>query len=250
MLFRSLCLATLLLPSVWADDLTSPADPTSADPTTAAPAVAAPLAPVADIINTTTKDIGHVSKRLFGILPNYKASDPLDVYVHPTVRQKFKIARQNSFDYPTFFTNGIYALQNQLSQKGTGAFGKNFAGYYARAWADSVIGNYTTQAVLPALLGEDPRYFRMGEGSAWKRTLHAVSQIAITKGTNGKNRIHISELGGNAGVVAITNLYYPDQGHGLGASTTRWSFMLLNDAISNLLNEFLPDLARKLQKKK
>src|SRR3954464_12722536 len=115
MLFRSLCLATLLLPTVWADDLPSPADPTLTEPASAAPA--APAASPTEIINTATKDVGHVSKRLFGILPNYKASDPLDVYVHPTVQQKFKIARQNSFDYPTIFTNGIYALQNQLSQK-------------------------------------------------------------------------------------------------------------------------------------
>jgi hypothetical protein len=192
-----------------------------------------------------------VSKRLFGFLPNYRAADALTVYSHPAVKQKFTIASKNTFDWPTYFTNAAYALQNQLSQKGIHqtAFGRNMGEYYARAWADSIIGNYTTQAVLPSLLGEDPRYFRMGAGTGWKRTWHAVSQVAITKGTNGKNRIHLAELGGNAGVVAVTNLYYPNQGHGLGPSTTRWSFMLMNDAISNLLNEFLPDLARKMQKK-
>jgi hypothetical protein len=237
-LFRSLCLLTLLAPAVLADAGESPTD------------TPAEIAAVADPAIPANPNTGHVSKRLFGILPNYRAADAPDVYTHPTVHDKFKIARQNTFDWPTYFTNAAYALQNQFSQKGTGAFGRNFAEYYARSWGDSIIGNYTTQAVLPSLLGEDPRYFRMGAGSGWKRTWHAVSQVAITKGTNGNNRIHLSELGGNAGVVAVTNMYYPDQGHGLGPSTTRWSFMLMNDAISNLLNEFLPDLARKMQKKK
>jgi hypothetical protein len=234
----------LVIPSIWADDLPIPADPTATTDTAAPdPVVPPPLA-------VPPTDTGHVSKRLFGILPNYRAADALAVYKHPTVKEKFHIAYKNTFDWPTYFTNAAYALQNQAAQKGFGAFGRNFGEYYARAWGDSIIGNYTTQAVLPTLLGEDPRYFRMGTGSNWKRTWHALSQIAITKGTNGKNRIHLSELGGNAGVVAVTNMYYPNQGHGLGPSTTRWSFMLMNDTISNLLNEFLPDLARKMQKKK
>ncbi len=194
------------------------------------------------------ENIGHVPKRLFGIFPNYRASDAVTTYIHPSVKDKFKIAQQNTFDWPNYFLNAGYALQTQLAQKGihqTG-FGKNFAEYYARAWADNLIGNYTTEAVLPSLLGEDPRYIRMGEGSKWKRTWHALSQIAITRGTNGRSRVRLSELAGNAAVIGVTNLYYPRDHTSFDQSAVRYGLTLGDDAITNLLNEFLPDIARKL----
>jgi hypothetical protein len=232
-LLTPLWLFALLIPAVLANDLQAPQDLPAEVPAT-----------------NTAQPNGNterVSKRLFGFIPNYRASDPLQAYVHPTVREKFKIARQNSFDWPVFFTTAGYALQNQVSQQGWHAFGRNFAEYYARAYADNVIGNYVTQAILPSMLGEDPRYYRSGVGSGWSRTWHAISQVAITRGVNGNKRIHLSELAGNAGVVAVTNLYYPSEHHDLGSSMGRWGLAIGNDAIANLLNEFLPDLERKLR---
>lgn len=235
-LFSSGCLLVLLLPAVWAQDQPIPEEPPP--PASTAPQV-------------TGKDTGKVQKRLFGIFPNYQAANSSQTYVHPSVSDKFKIARQNSFDWPNIFLNVGYALQTQVAQNGfhQPAFGRNFAKYYGRAWSDSIIGNYTTQAILPSLLGEDPRYIRMGTGSGWARTWHAVSQVAITRGTNGRNRVHLSQLAGNAGVVALTSLYYPEANNSFGQSATRWGLDLGNDAIANLLTEFLPDIRRKLRRK-
>ncbi len=199
---------------------------------------------------TSMPDVGHASKRLFGFLPNYRAADNPQTYSHPSVNEKFKIAWQNTFDWPNYITNAGYALQNQVSQQGfhgTG-FGVTFAEYYGRAFADSFIGNFTTQAFLPSLLGEDPRYYRAGVGSGWSRTFRAIRQVAVTRGTNGKKRVNLSELAGNVGVVAVTSLYYPDQAHGMGPSAERWALAIGNDAIANLLTEFLPDLQRKLKR--
>jgi hypothetical protein len=228
------CVAPLLIASALAADPSA----SSADPA---------IAPASD----PAIDGAHAPKRLFGILPNYRASDASATYAHPTLKEKFNIAKQNTFDWPNYFLNAGFAIQNQVAQNGfTGpGFGKTFAEYYARAWADNMIGNYTTQAFLPSILGEDPRYYRMGEGPMLKRTWHAVSQVAITKGTNGRNRVHLSELAGNAGVVAVTSLYYPSDNNGFGSSATRWGLTLGNDAMANLLTEFLPDISRKLRRK-
>jgi hypothetical protein len=228
-----LCLLCPLIPTALAEDQPAPVEHPQPSPV---------LPP---------KPVGHAPKRLFGIFPNYKATDAQATYTHPTVKEKFKIARQNSFDWPNYFLNAGYAIQNQVAQNGFSGpgFGKTFAEYYARAWADGVIGNYTTQAILPSMLGEDPRYLRLGAGSGWKRTWHAVSWVAVTKRTNGRNRIHLSELAGNAGVVAVTNLYYPSQNHDFGSGATRWGLALSNDAIANLLTEFLPDIEHKLRHK-
>jgi hypothetical protein len=72
--------------------------------------------------------------------------------------------------------------------------------------------------------------------------------VAVTKGTNGRNRVHLSSLAGNVGVIAVTNLYYPNENNGVGASAARWGLSLGNDAVANLLTEFLPDLQRKLRR--
>lgn len=237
-----LCLLALLIAPAFADEPDSALQP---EPE-AFPAAVEPLP-----LPIPPPDNGHVRKRLFGILPNYRAIDTQTTYSHPSVKEKFKIARQNSFDWPNYFINAGFAIQNQVAQNGFegSGFGKTFAEYYARAWADGIIGNYTTQAILPSLLGEDPRYIRMGEGSGWARTWHAMSQVAITKGTNGKKRVNMSELGGNVIVVGVTQLYYPDTHQGLSSAATRWGLSVGNDAFANLLNEFLPDLERKFHRK-
>ena len=46
-------------------------------------------------------------------------------------------------------------------------------------YADYVIGDYMTEAVLPIVLHQDPRYFRRGTGNGWLRLDKAVGQIFL-----------------------------------------------------------------------
>ena len=53
----------------------------------------------------------------------------------------------------------------QLSDD-TPSFGQGVRGYskrYGAALADQVMGNLMTEAIMPSLLHEDPRYFSQGE---------------------------------------------------------------------------------------
>ena len=53
-------------------------------------------------------------------------------------------------------------------------FGQGAAGYFKRfgaSYADTADGNFWGNAVLPVLLKEDPRYYRMGSGSFVRRFL-------------------------------------------------------------------------------
>lgn len=240
-IFASFCLLLSLAATAWSQETPAQKVPAPADAAVESPSVE-PAKPPAK------PEPVHVDKRLFGFLPNYRATPAQQDYMHASIGEKFKIAEQNTFDWPNYFTMAGFALQTQIAQKGwhqTG-FGRNFAEYYARGFADSFIGNYTTEAVLPTLLHEDPRYFRLGSGNIWKRLYHASSQVVITRGVTGRNRLHLSELLGNAGVVAVTNLYYPGENHSLNSSAARWGLAIGNDAFANLLTEFLPDIERKL----
>ncbi len=190
----------------------------------------------------------QVSKRLFGVIPNYRADQTQDVYKPLTIAEKFNIARSDSFDWPNFPLLGGYALESQIASGGFSHNGglSGFAKFYTRSLGDQIIGSYISEAIMPALLHEDPRYFRLGSGSLWRRVSYASSRILVTRTDSGKNRFNISEVAGNAGIVALTTVYYPDS-RTAGEGAERFGMQLGNDVISNLMTEFWPDIKHYLR---
>jgi len=189
-----------------------------------------------------------VSTRLFGVIPNYRASDTLETYKPLTTAEKYHIAFQDSFDWPNFFLLAGYAAQSQVAASGFHHNGgmAGFGEYYARGFSDQIIGSYVTDAILPSLLHEDPRYFRLGTGTLWRRTCYAASRIFVTRRDNGRSGFNITEIAGNIGVDAITTWYYPES-RSAGEGLERFGMQLGNDAISNILTEFWPDIKHRLR---
>jgi hypothetical protein len=189
-----------------------------------------------------------VSKRLFGIIPNYRADQVQDTYKPLTTAEKYRIARSDSFDWPNYFLLAGFAVQSQVAAGGfshNGGF-SGFTQYYARAFGDQIIGSYVTEAILPSLLHEDPRYFRLGAGNFWRRVYYASSRLLVTRDDSGRSRFNVSEIAGTAAVVAITSSYYPDS-RSPPEAAERFAMALGNDAISNLMTEFWPDIKRRLR---
>lgn len=186
------------------------------------------------------------SPRIFGIIPNYRTSPTLTNYVPLSPATKFHLAAEDSFDRGTFILAGLFAAQSQWTQAapsfghGVGAYGR----YYSAALADLVVGDFMTEAVYPRVLHQDPRYFRRGTGSGWRRLGYAVGQIAWTHSDTGAGWFNASEILGNATAVAIGNAYYPD-GRTFSRTASRWSWQVGTDAAANILKEFWPDLDRK-----
>jgi hypothetical protein len=224
------------------DGATAAADAASAEEPAAGTAIAAPR------IVPNTLPILPVQKRLFGVIPNYRADQDSPDYHPLTVWEKFKIAEKDSFDWPNYFMTAGFAMQTQMAVSGMHgrAMGRTFAGYYARSFADQLIGSYITEAAMPALLHEDPRFFRSGTGTLTRRSWRAVRQVLVTRTQNGKERFNFSEILGNSAVTAVTSLYYPDN-RKLSAGAERVALQLGNDAISNMLTEFWPDIRRRAQ---
>lgn len=199
-------------------------------------------------LESTVPEPEPVSKRLLGVIPNYRASETLDTYKPLTTAEKYHMAFQDSFDWPNFFLLAGYAAQAQVA---AGGFRHNggmagFGEYYARGFSDQIIGSYVTDAIMPTLLHEDPRYFRLGTGSFWRRSYYATSRIFVTRLDNGKSRFNITEIAGNMGIIAVTTWYYPDSQSASKASV-RFGMQLGNDAISNVLTEFWPDIKHRLR---
>ena len=80
----------------------------------------------------------------------------------------------------------------------------------------------------------------------WRRTYYATSRIFVTRKDNGRTRFNLSEIVGNIGVDAIATWYYPDS-QSPSKGIERYGMQLGNDAISNILTEFWPDIKHRLR---
>ena len=191
------------------------------------------------------------SKRILWLIPNFRTSPTLAQYSPLTPKEKFKIARQDSFDQGTVALAAAFAgvaqIQNSNPSFGQGV--KGYSHYLVTAYGDFLIGNFLTEGVLPSVLHQDPRYFRRGTGSGISRLLYSTSQIFITHGDSGHRQFNFSEVGGNAAAVGISMAYYPEN-RDVGDAVSKWGSQLAVDMASNVLKEFWPDISRKFAKKK
>src|SRR5580704_1567106 len=112
------------------------------------------------------------SKRLLGIVPNYRSSPSLQNYQPLPPGDKFKIASEDAFDRGTVALAGIFGAEAQATNAN--------------------------------------RYFGQGQGSGWSRLGYASGQIFWTHTDSGGTEFNYSEIVGNSAAVAISNSYYAD----------------------------------------
>jgi hypothetical protein len=193
---------------------------------------------------------GQQTKRILFIVPNFR-SVSVDAKLPPlTPKQKFGLAVSDSFDYSSFIYVGMLAgvdfAENETPEFHQGAAG--YARYYWHDFADNTIGNFFTEAIVPSITHEDPRYYTLGRGGLFKRTYYAVSRLVITRRDGDPNRetFNLSEIIGNGAGAGISNLYYPSQERTWTKTGQKWLLEIGLDGASNILKEFWPDVAHGL----
>jgi hypothetical protein len=132
------------------------------------------------------------------------------------------------------------------------SFGEGFLGYSKRvgtAFGDQMIGNMMTEGVMPAAFHEDPRYFRIGEGSFGHRVWYAVTRTFVTLTDSNHKTFNFAEWTGNSIAVGISNLYYQD-GRTWQDNVERLLVQCGTDTLADVLKEFWPDVKHALRKKK
>jgi hypothetical protein len=198
-------------------------------------------------VNVTRHDIAEdqmhfeENQRVLGVFPNFYVS-----YVRNpapfSAGQKFRLALRTSVDPISIAIPGVIAGVEQ-SQNGFSGYGQGAAGYAKRfgaSSADSAIGIMITDAILPSLLRQDPRYFYKGTGSIRSRALYAVATAFICKGDNGHWQPNYSNVLGNLATASLSNLYYPSTDrHGVGLTVDNWLIGTASGAAGTLFQEFL-----------
>jgi hypothetical protein len=195
---------------------------------------------------------GKQTKRIFWIVPNFSAVSAHTQLPRLSVRGKFVLAAQDSVDYSSFAWAGVLAGQsmglNSYPELHQGAAG--YGRYYWRAFADQASGAIFTEAIVPTVTHEDPRYYTLGHGGFFRRTAYALSQMVLTKTDSGGIGFNISEILGNGMEAGLANLYYPPQERGLRKTAENWGTGLESAALSNIVKEFWPDIRHKLLRQK
>ena len=128
------------------------------------------------------------------------------------------------------------------------AFGGGLSGYgrrYTAELADSVQGDFFNTFLYPAVFRQDPRYYRLGQGSVQRRLLHAVRHVFVAHSDSGHLMFNYSEWLGTASSKALSNLYHPGNERGFGTMAQRAGFSISTDMGFDVLREFWPEIAHK-----
>lgn len=195
---------------------------------------------------------GKQTPRMLYVVPNFAAVSSGKQLPALSVKGKFDLAFEDSFDYSSFVWTGILAAQSyaldQYPELGTGFAG--YGRYYWRGFVDGVSGTYFTEAIVPALTHEDPRYYTQEGGGFFHRLGYALSRTAVTKTDSGGTSFNWSEVGGNAFEAALSNLYYPPQERGISKTAENWGAQMESAALNNIAKEFWPDFRRIVLRRK
>jgi hypothetical protein len=195
---------------------------------------------------------GKQTSRMFWVVPNFAAVSADTVLPPLSARNKYALAMRDSVDYSSFVWAGLLAGQSMALKSDPELHQglKGYSRYYWRAFADQASGAFFTEAIVPALTHEDPRYYTRGHGGFFRRTFYAVSRVVVTKADSGGARFNASEVVGNGLEAGLSNLYYPPEERSFSNTAKNWGTQLESAALNNIIREFWPDIRRKVFRQK
>src|SRR5580704_13868843 len=165
-----------------------------------------PGSPAKDSTTKTDDSEGKQPKRILWIFPNYRSVSANTTLPPQSVKEKFWLATQDSFDYSSFLLVGLLAGYGQAT-KNVPEFHQGAAGYgryYWHLFVDQAVGDYFTEAIVPTLTHEDPRYYTLGKGSFFRRSGYAISRLFVTRNDRLERTFNLSEIVGNGAAAGIS----------------------------------------------
>jgi hypothetical protein len=188
----------------------------------------------------------HKSTRVAGVIPAFNAEDNPDAPAL-SASQKFHLFTKTVTDP----FNLIMPVVNATILKAGGSssgYGSGFGGFakrYGASVADTISGNFFRLYAYPALLHEDPRYFRAGHGPVGKRIQHVFGATVRTRKDDGTFRFNWSKLMASTTSSALSNAYYPAENRGARLTLSRIALSYFGEVTSNGLKEFWSDIAHR-----
>jgi hypothetical protein len=210
------------------------------------------------------------SQRALGVLPQFGVTSRQNA--SPLTRgEKFHLFVKSAFDPVTIGVVGVQAALSQ-GENEFPAYGQGAQGYgkrFGASLADEVSSGFWSNYFYPVLLKEDPRYFRLGEGSFEHRLGYGVAQEFVCHTDKGGRSFNFSNVLGAFTSGGISNLYYPgntlirtipatpttpampvyENDRGAVLTLSRATIALGYGTLGGLFDEFWPDIQRKISRK-
>ncbi|MGA2535982.1 MAG: hypothetical protein ABSF53_08215 [Terracidiphilus sp.] len=202
--------------------------------------------------SSTETDRVPQTKRILGIVPNFRAISTDEKLPPQSIKDKFMDATQDSFDYSSIFLPMALAAYSQLTNA-TPEFGSGapaYARYFWHAAVDQTSENYMVEFVVPVLTREDTRYYTLGRGGFMKRTAYALSRAVVTRSDSGREVFNLSEVVGAGASAGLSSLYYPTRQRSFGNTGKQWGLDVGIDSASFVVREFWPNINQWLFRQK
>lgn len=187
---------------------------------------------------------GKQTKRILGIVPNFRSVSADQKLPPQSVKEKFKTTMLDNFDYSSFIFVGALAgvamAENSYPEFHQGAAG--YGRYYWHTLADQADENTFVEFVLPSALHQDARYYTLGHGGLLKRGAYSFSRTLITRGDNGRMEPNYSEVIGAGAASGVSDLYYPGLERTWTKTGQRWLTSVILDGATFTVKEFWPDI--------
>ena len=188
------------------------------------------------------------TRRILGIIPNFRAVSTDEKLPPQTTKQKFVTATEDSFDYSSIVIPALVAAYS-METKATPEFHQGAAGYGRYFWhaaVDQTSENYMVEFIVPSITHEDTRYYTLGRGGFVKRTGYALSRAVITRSDSSREVFNFSEVVGAGAAAGLSSLYYPTRERSFGNTGKEWGLNVGIDGISFVAKEFWPDINYRL----
>jgi len=187
-------------------------------------------------------------QKMLGIVPipgmtNYHYAPAL------TPGQKFELT---FLSYKTVFPYLAAGFQAGLSQasnsfEGYGQGGSGYGKRFGSALLDGVDSSFFSNFFYPVLFKQDPRYFRLGEGTKKRRIWYCIEQEFVTKKDSDRSpTFSYSNVLGALTAGSISNAYYPQEERGFGLTMSRTAISFGWGMVGNFVLEFWPDVSKGL----
>jgi hypothetical protein len=184
------------------------------------------------------------TKRILGIIPNFRSVSADEELPPMSVKEKFLTATSDSFDYSSIFIPAALAGY-AMATNATPEFGQGAAGYGQYFWhsaLDQTSENYMVEFVFPVITHQDNRYYTLGRGGFFRRSGYALSRAVITRTDSGGKTFNTSEVAGAGASAGLSTLYYPSSHRSLGNVASEWGIDIGIDSASFVVKEFWPNI--------
>jgi hypothetical protein len=141
---------------------------------------------------------------------------------------------------------GVVSAAWGVARDSPDEYGANWRGFgkrYALRLSGVTLGN-SIEAGLGAIWDEDPRYVRVGSGPVWARVKRAGIWTVLASDTHGHLRPAYARAIGNVGNNFITNAWRVESDSSVTDAVSRSAVGITSRFVSNLFDEFWPDVRR------